>query len=385
MNVSRKANLRAIQAELSNHKAAVLLGPRSSGKTHLAKEIQAAETWGKPGEVHHFDLDSSKDLARLKNPEIALTSLSGLIILDGIQRMPKLLPILRVLIDRKDSSARFLITGDTSPKLIDGLTEAFPQKISFLEVTGLSLEEIGIDSLKQHWWRGGYPEAYFANSDKTAQQWHEEYIRTFLERDIPRLGIQIPAVTLRRFWTMVAHCHGQVLKLSELARSLGCSEPTARRYLDLLSDTYMVRQLRPRKENIRKRQVKAPKVYIRDSGVCHALLDIPNHASLQSHPKIGASWEGYCLEQILAITGDHNAYFWATHGGAELDLLLFHEDQRLGFEFKYTEKPSTSKSMRSAQEDLGLDHLYVVHPGIHSYPLDEGITATTLPDFIRFF
>lgn len=385
MNISRKANLRAIQAELSNHKVAVLLGPRAAGKTHLANEIQAAETWGKPGEVHHFDLDATKDLARLENPEIALTSLSGLIILDGIQRMPELLPIVRVLIDRKDSSARFLITGDTSPKFIDGLTEAFAKKIAFLEAAGLSLEEVGINSLKQHWWRGGYPEAYLADSDQTAQLWYEDYIRTFLERDIPQLGIQIPAVTLRRFWTMVAHCHGQVLKLSELARSLGCSEPTARRYADLLSEAYMVRQLRPWKENIKKRQVKAPKVYIRDSGICHALLEIPNHIALESHPKIGASWEGYCLEQILAMTGDHNAYFWATHGGAELDLLLFHEDQRLGFEFKYTEKPSTSKSMRSAQEDLGLDHLYMVHPGVHSYPLDEGITATTLPDFIRFF
>ena len=184
---------------------------------------------------------------------------------------------------------------------------------------------------------------------------------------------------------MVAHCHGQILKLSELARSLGCSEPTARRYLDLLTDTFMVRQLPPWKENIKKRQVKAPKVYIRDSGICHALLGIPSYPDLQSHPKIGASWEGYCLEQILAITGDRNAYFWATHGGAELDLLLFHEDQRIGFELKYSEQPSTSKSMRSAQEDLGLDHLYVVHPGIHSYPLDDGVTATSLPDFIRFF
>ena len=324
MPVSCKIDLRSIQVELSNHKVAVLLGPRGAGKTHLAKEIEVAETWGKPGAVHHFDLHSPKDLARLKNPEMALTPLSGLILLIGIERMPELIPIVKKLVDRKNSSARFLITGNASPKILVGLSEAFPNKISFLEIAGLSLEEVGIDFMQQHWWRGGYPEAYLAKSDEAAQQWHEDYIRAILERDIPQLGIQIPANTLRRFWTMVAHCHGQVLKLSELARSLGCSEPTARRYLDLLTNTFMLRQLPPWKENIKKRQVKAPKVYIRDSGICHSLLGIPSYPDLQSHPKIGASWDAYCLEQILAMTGDDHAYFWATHGGAELDLLLFH-------------------------------------------------------------
>ena len=333
-------------------------------------------------EIHHFDLESPADLARLTNPELALSPLRGLIILDEIQRMPGLYPVLRVLADRPALPARFLILGSASPALVEGASETLAGRISFIDVSGFSLSEVGTGHLAERWWRGGFPRAYLARDDKTARQWHEDFFRTFLERDIPQLGISIPATTLRRFWTMVAHYHGQILQLSELARSLGTSEPTARRYLDILCGTYVVRQLPPWFENLKKRQVKAPKVYIRDSGILHALLNIPDAVALESHPKLGASWEGFAIEQILSITGDREAYFWATHGGAELDLLVFHAGERLGFEFKYTEKPSTSKSMHIAASDLGLDHLYVVHPGKHSFPLTETITASTLADLL---
>lgn len=247
----------------------------------------------------------------------------------------------------------------------------------------MALPELPVSDLARHWWRGGFPRAYLAPDDLAARHWIEDFRRTFLERDIPQLGIQVPAVTLGRFWTMIAHFHGQVLNQAELARALGSSEPTARRYLDILSGTYMVRQLPPWFENLKKRQVRSPKVYVRDSGILHALLSIADSGGLQSHPKLGASWEGYCLEQILGLCGDRAAYFWGTHSGAELDLLLFHKGRRLGFEFKFSEQPRSTKSMRIAQQDLSLDHLYVVHPGEHDYPLDSSISAVTLPNLVH--
>jgi predicted AAA+ superfamily ATPase len=258
-------------------------------------------------------------------------------------------------------------------------SESLAGRVSFIDVTGFSLAELGADALSRLWWRGGFPRAFLASSDRATRQWLEDFRRTFLERDIPQLGIQVPAVTLGRFWTMVAHYHGQVLNLAELARSLGSSEPTARRYLDILSGTCVVRQLPPWFQNLRKRQLRSPKVYIRDAGLLHALLGIANPAGLQSHPKLGASWEGFCLEQILCVCGDRDAYFWGTHSGAELDLLLFHRGRRLGIEFKFSDRPGTTKSMRVVLQDLALDHLYVVHPGEHTFALDATITAISLP------
>ena len=311
--------------------------------------------------------------------------------------------------------------------MIKGASESLAGRLSFVDVTGFTLEETGADQLRRRWWRGGFPRAFLAKDDPSASQWHEDFFRTFLERDIPQLGIRVPATTLRRFWTMFAHYHGQIWNAAELARALGASEPTARRYLDILSGTYMVRQLPPWFENIKKRQVKAPKIYIRDSGVCHSLLNLPHFSSLESHPKLGASWgspktkgqnwpleshpklgaswgspktkgqnwpleshpklgaswEGFAMEQILAVTGDSKAYFWATHAGAELDLLVFHQGRRLGFEFKYTEKPSTSKSMQVALADLKLDELIVVYPGKGRFPLSEAIMACPLTDVLE--
>ncbi|MEM7791203.1 MAG: ATP-binding protein [Verrucomicrobiota bacterium] len=364
---------------LEHNPVVALVGPRQAGKTTLARQIasQSKET------VHYFDLESPGDLARLDQPELALRPLKGLVILDEIQRQPDLFPLLRVLADRESYPARFLILGSASPQLLKESGESLAGRISFVDVSGFSLNELDDASLDQLWWRGGFPRAYLSKSDKIARQWYEDFFRTFLERDIAQLGIQVPAATLRRFWIMIAHFHGQILNQAELARSLGSSEPTAKRYLDILSGTYMVRQLPPWFENLKKRQVRAPKVYIRDSGVLHALLGIANAAGLESHPKLGASWEGFCLEQVLTVTGDREAYFWATHSGAELDLMILHEGQRLGFEFKYSERPSISKSMRTASNDLELSHLYVIHPGANTFPLETGITAIDLPTLIR--
>ena len=380
MILPREKYLLSIRERMRDYPVVALLGSRQAGKTTLANLLSQSV---QDKEVHHFDLESPADLARLANPQLVLSALQGIVILDEIQRMPELFPLLRVLADRPNLPARFLILGSASPDLVAGASESLAGRISFIDVFGFSLSELGTENLERCWWRGGFPKAYLARSDKTAHQWYEDFFRTFLERDIPQLGIRIPASTLRRFWTMVAHYHGQILKVSELARSLGSSEPTARRYLDILSGTYVVRQLPPWFENLKKRQVKSPKVFIRDSGILHALLGIPAPNALHSHPKLGASWEGFAMEQILSITGDREAYFWATYSGAELDLLLFRYGRRLGFEFKYADNPSTSKSMHITLSDLDLDHLYIVHPGENSFALTENISAITLPGVLK--
>jgi hypothetical protein len=378
MKIRRTDYLQRIRTRLRDNPIVSLVGPRQAGKTTLARTLAEEST----GPVHCFDLESPADLARLANPELALRPLAGLVILDEVQRRPDLFPLLRVLADRPGLPARFLILGSASPALIKAGSESLAGRVSFIDVTGFSLEELGADAMSRLWWRGGFPRAFLASDDAATRQWLDDFRRTFLERDIPQLGIQVPAATLGRFWTMVAHCHGQVLNLAELARALGSSEPTARRYLDILSGTYVVRQLPPWFENLKKRQIRSPKVYIRDSGLLHALLGVADPPGLQSHPKLGASWEGFCLEQILSVSGDRDACFWGTHSGAELDLLLLYAGRRLGFEFKYSEQPTTTKSMRIAQQDLSLDHLYVVHPGEHEFPLDESITAITLPGVV---
>ncbi|MFM7056908.1 MAG: ATP-binding protein [Planctomycetota bacterium] len=371
--------MQTIQQRLRENPIVSLVGSRQTGKSTLARMLaqKSVQT------VHFFDLEAPSDLARLAQPELVLRPLRGLVILDEVQRRPDLFPLLRVLADRPDIPARFLILGSASPDLMKAGSESLAGRVSFIDVTGFSLSEVGAQALSRLWWRGGFPRAFLASSDRASRQWLEDFRRTFLERDIPQLGIQVPAVTLGRFWTMVAHCHGQVPNLAELARSLGSSQPTARRYLDLLSSTCVVRQLPPWFENLSKRQVRSPKVYIRDAGLLHALLGIANPAGLQSHPKLGASWEGFCLEQILTVCGDRHAYSWSTQSGAELDLLLSHNGRRLGIDFKFSDRPGTTKSMRVVLQDLALDHLYVVHPGEHTFALDTTITAISLPQLLE--
>ncbi len=327
-----------------------------------------------------FDLEDPADQQQLNTPQLTLGRLSDLVIIDEIQRKPQLFEILRVLADRPDSTTRFLILGSASPDLMKGASESLAGRIGFVDLSGLDLSETGYDTRDQLWSRGGFPRSFLSLDDKASSHWREAFLRTFLERDIPQFGISIPAESLRRFWTMVAHYHGQIWNAAEFARSLGTSENTARRYLDILAGSYMVRVLPPWFENLKKRQVKAPKVYIRDSGILHALLQLPTLQTLMGHPKLGASWEGFALEQVLQAINTRDAYYWATHAGAELDLLVFQSGKRLGFEFKFSDAPSMTRSMHVALQDLTLDHLWVIYPGTKSFPLHEKVTAMPLSD-----
>ncbi len=359
---------------LRHNPAVALLGPRQCGKTTLARMLAT----GVPGD--YFDLEKPADLARLSAPMTILESLSGLVVIDEVQRLPELFPILRVLIDSPASQRSFLLLGSASPTLIRDVSETLAGRVSFIHMSGFNVSEVGVEHYGRLWMRGAFPRSYLAPDEETSYQWRADFIQTFLERDIPKLGISIPSQTLRRFWMMLAHYHGQVWNASEFARSLGSSQKTAQRYLDILSGAYMVRQLRPWYENLKKRQVKAPKVYIRDSGLLHTLLTLASEKEVQSHPKLGASWEGFVIEQIASLKGAHELYFWATHSGAELDLLLFERGKRIGFEIKYSDAPKVTRSMRIALEDLRLDTLYIVTPGSKSYRLDEKIEVLSILD-----
>ncbi len=348
-----------------------LMGPRQSGKTTLAKEL-ARQFQGV-----YLDLENPLDLARLKNPIRELTSHKGLIVLDEAQRFPDLYPVLRVLSDQKPLRRRFLILGSASLDLVKGVSESLAGRAHFVDIGGFTLEEAG-PSLNKLWVRGGFPPSFLARTETASQTWRENFIRTFLERDIPQLGLRIPASTLQRFWTMLAHYHAQTWNGSEIAASLGIAHTTSKHYLDILSGTFLLRQLQPWFENVGKRVVKAPKVYIRDSGILHALLQISNQRNLESHPKYGASWEGFALEQLLSRFGERNCYFWGTHAGAELDLLVLRNGKRWGFEFKTSETPVPTKSMHIALHDLKLERLWVVYPGKESYALSEKINCISL-------
>ncbi len=349
-----------------------LLGPRQCGKTTVARVI--AQQTG----AAIFDLEDPADDAALTNPKLALGDKRGLIVLDEVQRRPELLPVLRVLVDRPDNAARFLLLGSASPTLVRGVSETLAGRTSFVDMQGFSLEEVGTDAWRRLWLRGGFPRSWLSDSDAASFDWRRGFIRTFLERDIPQLGISIPAVTLSRFWTMVAHYHGQVWNGSALARSFGVSEKTVRRYLEILEGTFLVRTLLPWHENLGKRLVKSPKIYIRDSGILHALLGIETMDALLSHPVAGASWEGFAIDAVLACFPRAQAFFYATHGGAELDLLLVYHGRRYGFEMKLNEAPTLTRSMTVSLEDLGLEGLFIIYPGTRQYPLSERIRAVPL-------
>lgn len=361
-----------IEARLKANPVVALLGPRQTGKTTLARQISAGQS------VHYLDLEDAAVMKRLAEPKAALEPLTGLVVLDEVQRQPELFSLLRVLADRRPLPAHFLILGSASPWLVRGVSESLAGRVSFVDVYGFDLEEVGAKAQRQLWWRGGFPLAFLAKDDAASRRWQEDFLRTLLERDLPQLGITTPAATLRRFWSMVAHFHGQIWNAAELARSLGATEPTARRYLDTLTSMFLVRQLQPWFENLGKRQVKAPKVYIRDSGLLHALLGLDSFHALEGHHKLGASWEGFALEQVLRITGDREAYFWATHAGAELDLLVNWRGQRWGFEFKYSDAPVMTKSVHVALADLKPERIFVVYPGTDTYPMHERVEALPL-------
>jgi uncharacterized protein len=373
--IPRDAHVSAVVRLLDQFPVVALLGARQVGKTTLAGMVAA-----RSGEATRFDLEDPRDETRLAAPMLALEPLRGLVVLDEIQRRPDLFPMLRVLADRPDRPARFLILGSASPELIRASAESLAGRVAHHELPGLGLAEVGEARLSQCWLRGGYPRSFLAPDDQASLRWRQELIRTLLERDLPALGLRLPAETLRRFWQMLAHYHGQIWNGAELARAFGVSEKTVRHYLDLLVSTYMVRVLPPWYANLAKRQVRSPKVYIADSGLLHALLGLGDLPELTGHPKVGASWEGFAIAAIAEALGASRdeCSFWALHTGAELDLLVARGQRRLGFEIKLTDTPRITPSVRSALEHLDLERLYLVHAGEHRFPLAERVEALPL-------
>lgn len=324
-----------------------------------------------------FDLEDPAAIEALRSPRIALEHLTGIVVIDEVQRLPGLFSVLRVLADRPERSTRFLLLGSAAPELVRGVSESLAGRVELVDMSGFGLDEVGADNQAKLWWRGGFPRSFLAASDQDSVAWRESFVRTFLERDIPQLGLAIPALQLRRFWTMVAHYHGQTWNHAEVASSLGVDEKTVRRYLDILAGAFMVRPLAPWFENVGKRQRKAPKVYLRDTGLLHTLLGIDAPDRLLLHPKLGASWEGFALDHVIRALGTREVYYWAVHSGPELDLLAFVSGRRIGFEVKYADAPSMTASMARARELLKLDRLIVVSPGSRGYALDE--TAEVVP------
>lgn len=346
------------------------------GKTTLAQQLGARYD----GPVQFFDLEDPTDLARLGEPMLALRDLRGLIVIDEVQRRPDLFTVLRVLADRVDRPAHFLILGSASPELLQQTSESLAGRIYYHELGGFDLEEVGTEARDQLWLRGGFPRSFVASTDGASAEWRRGFVRTFLERDLPALGIGVAPETLRRFWTMIAHYHGQVWNGAELARAFGVSAVAVRRYLDLLTSALVLRQILPWFENLGKRQVKSPKVYVTDSGLLHTLLQLETREDVEGHPKVGASWEGFALREVVERLGARReeTFFWATHAGAELDLLIVRGRKRFGFELKRTAAPKLTSSIRTALEDLRLDRVDVIYPGEHTFPLAERVRAVAL-------
>lgn len=363
-----------IESRFRTAPVVLLLGPRQCGKTTLAREFAGRHR------AEYFDLESPADWGRLGQPMTALEPLRGWVVIDEAQLKPELFAVLRVLADRRPLPARFLVLGSASPDLVAGASESLAGRVALVPMSGFDLSETGAASARTLWWRGGLPRSFLARSDDESRRWRADFIQTFLERDLRRFGVQVAPVAMRRFWSMVAHYHGQIWNASEIGRSLGEAHTTVKRHLDILCGAFVMRQLPPWFENIGKRQVKSPKVYLRDSGLLHELLGIPSFRALEAHPKLGASWEGFALEEVLRITGDSEAYFWNAQSGAELDLLVFLNGERVGFEFKYADAPGVTKSLLTAHDDLGLARAVVVHPGSKSYALNAWADAVAITD-----
>lgn len=377
LHVDRSRFLTKLHGALERSGVVAILGPRQCGKTTLARDFCATRA-----DVIFLDMENPGDAARLAEPLLYLERQSGLVVLDEVQLMPQLLPVLRVLADRRPLPAKFLLLGSASPDLVRGASESLAGRVEFLEMSGFGLDEVDgeQDTL---WWRGGFPRSFLARNDGDARIWQQDFAATFLERDLRKFGIGIPPAALRRLWTVCAHYHGQIWNSSSVAGGLGESSRTVKSHLDILTGTFMLRQLQPWQENLMKRQVKAPRVYLRDTGILHSLLDVPSMDALFAHPKFGASWEGFAIEQICGAATRSQAFYWATHAGAELDLLLFHNGKRLGFECKVADAPRVTKSMHVAIADLRLDHLYVITPREAEFPLTEKITASGLQGCLR--
>jgi len=375
--IPRTALSQQIETALVRSRVVALIGPRQCGKTTLAR------TFVPPDSLNYFDLEDPVSLVRLEEPMTALQTLDGLVVIDEVQRRPDLFSILRVLVDRDPLPSRFLILGSASPELLRQSSESLAGRIEVVTMGGFSLAETGTSAKEQLWLRGGFPLSFLSESDENSFIWRKNFIQTFLERDLPQFGIQIPAYSLFRFWSMLAHYHGQTWNGAEIAGSLGVSQQTVRRYLDILAGLFMLRQLQPWHVNLKKRQVKSPKIYFRDSGLLHQLLGIRNNRELLTHPKLGASWEGFVIEEVIKSTRPDSVYFWATHNGAELDLLLVKNGRFLGVECKRVDAPRLTRSMRIALEDLQLDRLIVVYPGERPYPLSEKVKVLPLESIIQ--
>ena len=381
MEILRTKELGILETRVKDFKVVAILGPRQCGKTTLARQFARSQP---PGKVTWFDLENPADLAKLDQPMMALESVQGTVILDEIQRRPDIFPVLRVLVDRPES-ARYIVLGSASPDLLRQGSESLAGRITFVELGGFSIDSLPASQVRKLWIRGGFPPSYLARSNPMSFQWRQDFITTFLERDIPSLGIRIPSPRLRRFWMMLSHYHGQVFNSSEVARSLMVSDTATRHYLDVLSQTFVVRQVQPWFYNTRKRLVKRPKIYIRDSGLLHALMDVTSYDDLQSHPRLGASWEGFALEQVIQHLGlrEHEVFFWAVHTGGELDMVFQRRGRLCGVELKYQDAPRMTPSMQSALKELELAHLWVVYPGRESYKLADNVRVIPLTELTQ--
>ena len=377
--INREDLKATIRTAIRRAQVTTVLGSRQCGKTTIAREL------GFEAKAEFFDLEDPVSRKRLEEPMTALAGLKGLVVIDEAQRLPALFPVLRVLSDRTPLPARFLLTGSASPDLIRGVSETLAGRVEFIEMSGFNLLEVGPEALRRLWWRGGLPRAYLARTNDDCRSWQEAFVRTFLERDLRMMGIDAPPIRMRKLWTMVAHYHGGTWNASDVARSLGVSPPTAQHYLDILAGSFAVRQLQPWHDNLEKRQRKAPKVFVRDSGLLHALLGLRTFRELEGHPRLGFSWEGFVIEEIIKLVGERQAYSWGTHSGAELDLLVFHRGKRYGVEVKYADAPGTTKSMHSAIDDLKLDQLFIAYPGTKAYELKRGVQVLPLPELLDRF
>ncbi len=378
--IDRELHARQITGLLRRFPVVAILGARQVGKTTLAASIAPTLS----NHISRFDLENPSDLARLADPMLALQEPKGLVVLDEVQRRPELFPVLRVLADRKPVRTRFLVLGSAAPDLLRQSSESLAGRIAYYELPGLAVREVSFEHADRSWVRGGFPKSFLSRSDRESMEWRQSFIRTFLERDLPALGVNVAADTMRRFWSMIAHHHAQLWNASEIGRSFGVADTTVRNYLDKLTDALVVRQLKPWHENLGKRQVKSPKIFVRDSGLLHALLNLPTKRDIEGHPKLGASWEGFIIDQLVQQLGvsPEETYHWRTHQGAELDLLVVRGGLRLGFEVKRTVAPTLTPSMRSAMHDLKLKSLTVVHAGDQTFPLAKQVQAVAFRDVL---